>query len=1469
MRQSPVPLSLLFIIFSLIIVLTSAADSGLTFPNQMMVSDSGPRIENDGPFSPLVAKVQPKIWTFVPGLDDELHLDFYITRKNVGIDSPRFATMKSPLVFWEIRIIGPEPDDFPVRTWSGRLDFSDKSGESLVSKRRELAWDGTDEFGRLVADGHYRIEIAARTATEKTDRAKLQGHDYRTLPQAVKTVDALAYNARITVDSYSMETAKSRAIPAGYYDSVNDSTASTLRTTLHDAIDDHTWHPYSSDSTDTWDILNDAEEDPNNSANIIDVYRNASYPKSNPGLIWNREHTWPKSYGFKVESQDASDAAGNNYPYTDCHHLRASDTGYNSDRGNHPFEDCPSGCSEDATVLNDGIGGSGSPADSNWFSIAGDRWETWDQRKGDVARSIMYMAIRYEGGTHGITGYVEPDLEMTNNRGEIIMPGENEEEGKMGILDDILAWHEADPVDDRERNRNDAVYLYQGNRNPFVDHPEWVDCLWGTPQVCGCGITATATALPGSGCAGVAVQLDVTNISGGSGNYTYLWSPTAGLNNETLKNPTATVNTTTTYQVMITDTTQGCTAGPYGIEVVIVSPSIGTSASPDQICAGGSSQLQTTVSGGIGPFTYEWTGSGLSATDIANPIATPEGTGTVVYTVTVTDTGAGCSIGPVQQTIDVSAGTPPAQPTNVTALGSDEQVVVMWDNVLITGSYDIYRAGDSCGDSFSLVHSQIRADGTTNSWTDTSVTNGQNYCYRVIADNTICTSNFSDCGTSACAVPSTKPEVSGPTSSQPFILTKSGSSLEFKFAYHGTGYAYHLYGARTEAEIDGGNWYGKFCDLQSNSRGTWTTDGATWISFTISDVTELPDGLWVIVAEHNWSEGSYGHKSDGSARIKDSDRLTPVSPGCPGLAVPKVGDLVINELLTDPDDTNGDANNDGIAHYRDDEFAEIANVTNSVLVLDGLIIEDTLNDEGMVQTRHTFPAETNLFPCQSVIVFGGGIPTGDFSGALVQIATGGELDTGNDGDTINLRSSVGGTLLDSIEYGGTTGIPGDQNQSLNRSPEGTTDSIVLHTTLNPTLIFSPGTHADGSTNCWPPATAPSCDVTSPTSGTHSGDITIGFDATDHDSGTVTVTFEYSIDGLNFSAATPASGSSLTNPDDISPAAGYDFLWNSALDIALTESVTFRITVSDGVDDSICETTFDVNNDPTPHCNINSPTSGTLSGDVTVNFDAEDINNDLLEIDFEYATDGSTFVSAPATISSPLTNPAHNVNPATGLVFVWNSAAITTSESITFRITVDDGVNISTCQTTFTVNNGTGPGCCTDLFFSEYVEGSSYNKALEIYNGTGASIDLTAENYVIELYMNGNTSAGFTIPLYESGNLITSIADGDVFIVCHTSAHADIKAEKDIENGSLQFNGDDTLILKHDGEIIDVFGQLGHDPGTQWNVNGVETAEQTLRRKSSVHSGDTNPDDSFDPSAEWEEYPQDTFDGLDGHTVTCP
>lgn len=192
-----------------------------------------------------------------------------------------------------------------------------------------------------------------------------------------------------------------------------------------------------------WNALKVTDRDPNNANNVILLYQGTSMAASNNGGgadQWNREHVWAKSHG------DFGTTTG---PGTDLHHLRPTDVTVNSARGNLDFDN---GGTQNAEAP-------GNYADS-------DSWEPRNADKGDVARMIFYMSVRYDGGD----GF--PDLEVNNLTGNGTAP-------YMGKLSVLLQWNAQDPPSAAELRRNDLIQQqYQGNRNPFIDHPEWADSIW-------------------------------------------------------------------------------------------------------------------------------------------------------------------------------------------------------------------------------------------------------------------------------------------------------------------------------------------------------------------------------------------------------------------------------------------------------------------------------------------------------------------------------------------------------------------------------------------------------------------------------------------------------------------------------------------------------------------------------------------------------------------------------------------------------------------------------------------------------------------------------------------------------------------------------------------------------------------------------------------------------------------------------
>jgi len=171
---------------------------------------------------------------------------------------------------------------------------------------------------------------------------------------------------------------------------------------------------------------------------------------------------------------------------------------------------------------------------------------------------------------------------------------------------------------------------------------------------------------------------------------------------------------------------------------------------------------------------------------------------------------------------------------------------------------------------------------------------------------------------------------------------------------------------------------------------------------------------------------------------------------------------------------------------------------------------------------------------------------------------------------------------------------------------------------------------------------------------------------------------------------------------------------------------------------------------------------------------------------------------------------------------------------------------------------------TDLIISEYIEGSSNNKALEIFNPTSQPIDLAQGQYAVWHYSNGQTTKGVAIAL-------TGVvpAGGTHVVVNSQASLPGLKEKAQQTDSQAWFNGDDALVLvKGEGgaTIVDSIGKIGQDPGSEWGSGNTSTADNTLRRLPSVVVGDTDPTDDFNPADQWAGYPRDNFEDLGHHEV---
>ncbi|MFH1119490.1 MAG: FG-GAP-like repeat-containing protein [Bacteroidota bacterium] len=192
---------------------------------------------------------------------------------------------------------------------------------------------------------------------------------------------------------------------------------------------------------------------------------------------------------------------------------------------------------------------------------------------------------------------------------------------------------------------------------------------------------------------------------------------------------------------------------------------------------------------------------------------------------------------------------------------------------------------------------------------------------------------------------------------------------------------------------------------------------------------------------------------------------------------------------------------------------------------------------------------------------------------------------------------------------------------------------------------------------------------------------------------------------------------------------------------------------------------------------------------------------------------------------------------------------------------------STCKTTYAVAMygipQAGPPItltdCDELFISEYLEGSSYNKAIELFNPTTETINL--DGYEISVYQDGSLFPTQTVEL--SGSLSAM----GTYVVAHGSANAGILALAGQTFG-FGFNGNDAVVLLRNGDIIDIVGKIGYDPGTQWISGGVSTLDMTMVRKTGISKGSNINPVTFDPALQWNALAIDDISNLGAHTSIC-
>lgn len=244
----------------------------------------------------------------------------------------------------------------------------------------------------------------------------------------ISNVDTSTYGEKtviITYEEYQASFDIQVNLPTYYMDAMNltgTQLLTALRTIIHTGFDGVSYGEVRY-------ILDETDRDPLNSNNLIEVYTGDSVSGAwdcNGTCVWNREHVWPQSAMPVSASNNVTNMA------SDLHNLKPADPSENSSRGNDYFDN----------------------------ASLGDAYEPRDEVKGDIARILLYMVVMYDQLTL---------VDGTPNLGNY----------EMGLLSVLLQWNEQDPVDEFERNRNDVIFSYQGNYNPFIDYPEFAELIWG------------------------------------------------------------------------------------------------------------------------------------------------------------------------------------------------------------------------------------------------------------------------------------------------------------------------------------------------------------------------------------------------------------------------------------------------------------------------------------------------------------------------------------------------------------------------------------------------------------------------------------------------------------------------------------------------------------------------------------------------------------------------------------------------------------------------------------------------------------------------------------------------------------------------------------------------------------------------------------------------------------------------------
>lgn len=1128
--------------------------------------------------------------------------------------------------------------------------------------------------------------------------------------------------------------------PAGYYDAADGLSGTTLQQALHDIIDNHTVRSYSQlwtdmQSTDAkasgkvWDMYSDIPSGTPDYEYTFGSDQCGNY--SGEGSCYNREHSFPKSW-----FNDASPM------YSDLFHLYPTDGYVNGRRGSYPFGEVSS---PTWTSTN---GSKVGPCSYSGYS--GTVFEPIDEYKGDFARTYFYMATRYYGEDSGW-----PGSDMVNGSQPVSW-----------ALSMLMEWHTNDPVSTKETDRNDAVYAIQGNRNPFIDNPDYVDCIWGSNCGTAPQISNIATS-PASPTSSDAVDVSATITDDGTiSSVTLDW----GTDGSTFPNSISMTNTTgDTYETSSTITAQ---------------------------IAGTSVYFKITA-------TDNDTESTTSSTNS--------------YTIPKS--------APTTQASNLSANSKGASFIELTWVNGDGDNRV----VIVNATNSFTNPSDGDDPTATTVYGgsgeQTIYNGNSNSVTVTGLSENTQYWFRIY--------EYNNSGSATKYISSTA------TNNPSGVTTLAEIASEDFTTCPATGWT--TYSAASNKDwacssnaMDVNGYAGDAASDDWLISPTFNLDNYTDETLNFDTYTKYTDATYpTLVLKYSTDYAGSGDPTSATwntltftASAENSSTWT--NSGSVDLSSISGSSVYIAFHYTSTGTTGGNC-----AQWSMDNFS-ISGIAAAACTSPGT---QASNISFSSVTNNSMTVSWNRGDGDNVLVVaraGSAVDTdpsiGSSYSANVAFSSGDEIGSGNYVVYNGTGTSAGITTLSNstsyhfalYEYNNTdvcynlSELTG--SQSTNGIPTISTTSV---SSITATTASSGGdVTSDGGSAvtargvCWSTSTNPTTSDSKTSDGTGTGSFTSSLTSL---SGSTT----YYVRAYATNSYGTAYG------DQVSFSTLKDESSNHVTSFATgtTSSSTIELTWTD-VSSGTLPDAYLIKASATSYAAITDPVDGTEESDATL---VKNINQGTQNVTFSGLSTSTTYYFK----IYPYANSGSNI--------LFNTNA--------------------TIPTASTSTDAASSSCATDLFISEYIEGSSNNKAIEIYNGTENSISLGS--YSIQIYSNGNSSPSSTISLNS-----VSLASGDVYILANSSAGSSITSVADQTSGSLTFNGNDAVVLYNSG-YIDIFGNIGEDPGSAW-TDGISTVNKTLVRKSSVADGiTTDPTTGFPTLAsEWDEYNQDVVSYLGSHTIAC-